>query len=537
MVPLFVQAAETESLSDKPNFVVAFADDWGRIASIYDRNNDPIALHQFVKTPRFDEVARAGVLFTHAFVNAPSCTPCRSSLLSGQHFWRTGRGAILVGAQWDETIPSWPLLLNSAGYTIGKSYKVWSPGTPADAPFGGKKFAFEKHGRQVNQFSQNITKRLEKGVTLEDARSELLAETAGNFGDFLKSRPAGKPFCYWYGPTNVHRLWTRGSGKALWGIDPDQLQGHLPGFLPDVPEVREDVADYLGEIQAFDAQVGVLIDRLKQDGLWENTIFIISGDHGPPGFPHGKCNLYDFGTRVPLAICGPGVSRLPATANGKPTGPRVVDDLVSLPDLAPTILELAGVPEPSVMTAHSLVPLLRSEASGLIDPRRDHVLIGRERHVQNARAGMLPYPQRAIRTADHLLVINYHPERTPMGDEQPPAAGGWTFDVLANNTRATFPDMDAGVTKAWIVMNPTSAGNAYRWSFAKRPEVELYDVRKDPHQLVNLAEGAGQDDPAIQATIKQLRTRLEQELIATGDPRLTGSRDTFDKPPFTGEGN
>lgn len=533
-----VLGADPQAAS-RPNFVFAFADDWGRIASIYQetgQGKDPIALHQFVKTPAFDEVARNGVLFTHAFVNAPSCTPCRSSLLSGQHFWRTGMGAILVGAQWDDSIPAWPLLLNEAGYHIGKSYKVWSPGTPADAPFGGRRFAYEQRGRRINNFSETATKLVSEGATIEAARQELLAETSGNFADFLKARPEGRPFCYWYGPTNVHRLWVRGSGEALWGIDPDSLKGQLPPFFPDVPEVREDVADYLGEIQAFDAQVAVLIQQLKDKGLWENTVFIISGDHGPPGFPYGKCNLYDFGTRVPLAICGPGVKKFAISKPEASAQPRVVHDLVSLPDLAPTILQMAGVPVPEVMTARNLLPILQSEAAGHVDPQRSHVLIGRERHVQNARAGRLPYPQRAIRTPEHLLVVNYHPERSPMGDGAPTPPEGWDFNVLAENTRATFADMDAGITKAWIVMNPSSAGLAYTLSFNKRPEVELYDLKNDPHQMVNLAIGARAEDPHVQATIRELRERMEQELRSTGDPRLTGTKDTFDKPPFTNEG-
>ena len=116
-------------------------------------------------------------------------------------------------------------------------------------------------------------------------------------------------FAYWFGPTNVHRKWTKGSGKKLWDIDPEKLKGKMPAFLPDVHPVREDLADYLGEIAAFDAGLGILIEELKKVGEYDNTIIVVSGDHGPPGFPHGKCNLYDFGTRVCLAIAGPHLNR------------------------------------------------------------------------------------------------------------------------------------------------------------------------------------------------------------------------------------
>src|SRR5690606_31499039 len=129
------------------------------------------------------------------------------------------------------------------------------------------------------------------------------------------------------------------------------------------------------------------------------------GDHGPAGFPHGKCNLYDFGVGVALAIAGPGVK-----------GGRVVDDFTILPDLAPTFLEAGGVEPPAAMTARSLVNVLRSEEEGLVDASRTAAFTGRERHVAMAREGHLPYPQRAIRTAGYLLVINFRPDRYPLGD-------------------------------------------------------------------------------------------------------------------------
>jgi len=137
----------------------------------------------------------------------------------------------------------------------------------------------------------------------------------------------------------------RGSGQKLWGLDPDALKGKLPAFLPDVPVVREDLADYLGEVQALDAAMGVLLEELDRAGERSKTLIAVSGDHGAPGFPHGKCNLYGFGTGVSLAITGPGVQ-----------GGRVVDDFVNLPDLAPTFLEAGGLKPPAVMTGRSLWP-------------------------------------------------------------------------------------------------------------------------------------------------------------------------------------
>jgi arylsulfatase A-like enzyme len=516
MVPAALAADEK-----RPNILFAFADDWGRYAGAYARLDGPGGINDVVRTPNFDRVAGEGVLFRRAFVSAPSCTPCRSALLSGQHFWRTGRGAILRGAVWDDSIPAFPPLLRDSGYHIGETFKVWSPGTPNDAPFGAGRYAYERAGNRFNQFSENATRMVAGGMRIETAKEVLYDEVLGNFNAFLSDRKPDQPFCYWFGPTNVHRKWIKGSGKKLWGIDPDALAGKLPPFLADVPEVREDLADYFGEIQAFDAALGVLLRRLEAIGELDNTLVVVSGDHGPPGFPHGKCNLYDFGSSVSLAVRWGGIP-----------GGRVVDDLVSLTDLAPTFLELAGVAVPQTMTGRSLVGVLKGGESGRVDPGRTAVFIGRERHVENARAGSLPYPQRAIRTYNYLYIINFKPDRTPLGDlyrldgDNPP-----TVEEMTEDTRVTLPDEDAGPAKAWLV----SQRNNPRWkpyfdlAYAKRPREELYDLKADPYEVKNVARESRYAEISA-----ELEDRLLGELRRTGDPRLIDDGKFFETPPMAG---
>lgn len=507
--------------SKRPNILFAFADDWGRYASAYAKLDGPGTINDVVRTPNFDRIAAEGVLFRHAFVSAPSCTPCRSALLSGQHFWRTGRGAILRGAVWDGSQPAYPLLLRESGYHIGETYKVWSPGTPGDAPYGAGKYAFEKAGGRFNQFSRNVTKLVNEGRTIDAAKQSLYDEVLGNFNAFLSARPTDQPFCYWFGPTNVHRQWIKGSGKALWGLNPDDLKGKMPPFLPDVPEMREDLADYFGEVQAFDAALGVLLKRLAETGELDNTLIVVSGDHGAPGFPHGKCNLYDFGSSVSLAMRWGGAK-----------GGRVVDDLVSLTDLAPTFLELGGVAVPDRMTGRSLVEVLQSAQSGQVDPRRTAVFIGRERHVENARADFLPYPQRAIRTHDFLYIINFKPDRWPLGDpyrlasDNPPSAA-----ELTEETRVSLPDEDAGPAKAWLVgvRNDPRWKPHFEWVYGKRPREELYDLKSDPQQTKNVAA-----DPAYAKARAALEQQLLAELQRTGDPRLVDDGRFFETPPLSG---
>ena len=506
----------------RPNIVFAFADDWGRYASAYRNQLQESTIHELIETPNFDRVADEGALFLNAHVPAPSCTPCRSSILSGRYFWQTGLGAILTGARWDESIPTYPLLLEEAGYHIGYTYKVWTPGITEHAPYGGERTAYESAGIRFNDFSEETTKRLDT-LSIADAKQELFDEVRGNFDSFLAARPDDTPFCYWWGPTNTHRTWERGSGKELWGLDPDDLKGRMPAFLPDVHDIREDFNDYLGECVAFDMGLGVILERLEAIGELDNTLLVVSGDHGIPGFPRGKCNLYDFGTEVALAV----------RWRGQVSPGRTISDFVNLMDLAPTFLDAAGVDHPEGMTARSLMPLLKSAESGRIEEQRDFVVTGRELHMLS-RESQLPYPQRAIRTDDFLYIHNFEPDRWPAGDPDgldddntvPPP---WE-DILTDYL-AVYGDLDLGPTKAWMIYNRAreDVKPLFELGFGKRPQEELYDLRKDPDYMENVAY-----DSEYEQIRADLFSRLMAVLEEQDDPRVTESPPRFELPPYGG---
>jgi uncharacterized sulfatase len=506
----------------RPNILFAFADDWGRYASAYRQFEGDSTPNALIETPNFDRVASEGVVFTNAFVPAPSCTPCRSSILTGQYFWETGLGAILQCAEWDDSIPSYPLILEDAGYHIGYTYKVWGPGTPPNQPYGGKRTAYNPAGSRFGRFSHFVTDNAaELGV--EGAKQVLYDEVRTNFDAFLADRPDDAPFCYWWGPTNTHRTWERGSGKALWGLNPDDLEGRMPGFLPDVPDVREDVCDYLGECLALDAGLGVILDRLEETGELDNTLVVVSGDHGIPGFPRGKCNLYDIGCEVAMAARWPG-----RIAPG-----RVVDDMINLMDLGPTFLQAAGLQPPACMSGRGLLDLLESPASGQVEADRDAVVMGRERHVARARPGNVPYPQRAIRTKDFLCIRNFAPDRWPMGDPNgldDPKTVPPPFDELASNTFVAYPDMDASPTKAWMVHHRSEENvqALFEMGFGKRPEFELFHLAKDPNYLNNVAY-----EPEYLDIRRNLNERLMAALRENNDPRVVEPACRFERLPFT----
>jgi uncharacterized sulfatase len=226
--------------------------------------------------------------------------------------------------------------------------------------------------------------------------------------------------------------------------------------------------------------------------------------------------VHDFGSAVPLAI------RWPKQIAAQ----RVINVPVSLIDLAPTFLAAAGLVSPDDPNGQNLLPALQD--GGTDAALRGWALIGREVHVAEARTARLPYPVRALRTADFLYVKNFKPERWPMGDPLGVNTNAApSFEQVLQNTRITFADIDASPTKAWLVehRNEKHLEKFIDFAWSKRPAEELYDVRKDSHQLNNLA-----GDPAYTTVLKKLRDQLMSELKANNDPRLLD--DAFDRPPY-----
>lgn len=464
---LRAQPMEASDAPERPNIVFAFADDWGVHAGAYGTEG--------LDTPTFDRLAEKGVLFENAFVTTPSCTPSRGAVLTGQHSWRLGPGANLHSTLPDD-LPVYPLLLrDEANYFVGHEGKGWGPGNLAA---GG--------------------------------RTEPPSGSAFNgFAEFLDDRPNDRPFAYWFGSHDPHRDYDPALRDSM-GIDPSPVS--VPPYLPDVDTVRRDIANYYAEVERFDRAVGALIEKLEAAGELSNTLIVMTSDHGWP-FPRGKSNLYDAGTRVPLAVYWPD-----AMAEG-----RTVRDFVSLTDLAPTFLEAARVPRPDQITGRSFLDLLTGEEGGWVAAHRSRVLLAKERHHGRCRPNGRGYPSRAIRTTNYLYVRNYKPDRWPAGSP------------FLSSSQWIFSDTDDGPAKRWMIAhaNEPKVRVTFLQSFAERPAEELYDLRTDPHQLKNVA-----DEAAYESVKAHLSTTLQQELRALDDPRQAGSGDQFDHYPYyTGYGS
>ncbi len=447
----------------QPNILFAIADDWSW-------PHASIAGDTVVKTPTFDRVAREGVMFTNAYVSSPSCTPSRGAILTGQFHWRLEEGANL----WSKLKPKfevYPAILERAGYHVGLTKKGWGPGD------------FRAGGRDRNPAGKGYK----------------------DFGRFMAERGEGQPFCYWYGGYDPHRPYEWESGVKS-GMDPVKVE--VPGCFPDCEVVRKDICDYYLEVQRFDKEVGDILVAIERMGELENTIVVITGDNGMP-FPRCKSNLYDMGTRMPLAI----------RWGERVKGGRVVDDFVSLTDIAPTFLEAAGVGVPVAMTGASLMGILTSEKAGRVEQERAHVLTGKERHAW-VRWGGLGYPCRAIRTDEFLYIRNFEPDRWPAGDP---------------DDNRIYPlgygDVDACPTKTYMLehKDEPEVKRLFESAFLKRAPEELYDLKKDPEQLNNVA---GEAEYA-QAKAK-LAKRLMDELRRTHDPRSVGGGEVFDRYRYFG---
>jgi uncharacterized sulfatase len=460
----------------RPNILFAIADDWSwPFASV--------AGDKSVNTPTFDRIAREGVVFRHAYAVAPTCTASRGAILTGQWFARLEEGSNLHG-----TLPAkfdvYPDLLEKNGYAVGLTGKGWGPGN------------WKIAGRTRNPAGPDFQRRTNDPPASGMHRNDY----SMNFADFLSQRPKGAPFCFWYGGYEPHRVYEKGSGARAGKKLADV---HVPECLPDVPEVRNDLLDYALEIDWFDTHLGRMVKTLEEVGELDNTIIAVTGDNGLP-FPRCKANLYDCGTHVPLAV------RWGAEVKGG----REVQDFISLADLAPTFLEAAGLKPTSVMTARSFVGALTSGKSGWVDPKRDHVLVGRERHTVAQPEGTGGYPMRAIRTRDYLYIRNCKPDRFPAG-----------ADIAGREYR----DIDNGPTKGFMIAhrNDPAISNLFELSFGRRPAEEIYDLRKDPAELRNVATNRNMD--GVKA---RLSAELDRQLKEWRDPRALGQGNVFDSYPM-----
>jgi len=475
---------KTDLNSPKPNILIAIGDD----ISYPDMSAYGSAI---VKSPGFDRVAREGILFNNAYTPNAKSAPSRACFLTGRNSWQLEEAGNHVPF-FPQKFTTFMEVLGQNGYHVGYTAKGWAPGTAVDSA---------GNPRQLTGKAFNTRK------TTPPASGMSKIEYAANFEDFLNSNDNKKPFCFWYGSNEPHRVYEYGSGIEKGGKNISDVL-NVYKFWPDNDTVRNDILDYAFEIEYFDSHLLKMLDILEKKGELENTIIIVTADNGMP-FPRMKGNAYEYSNHMPLAIMwGKGI---------KNPG-RILNDYISFIDIAPTILEAAGVKQNESgmqpIQGKSFLNILFSGKNGTADKTRDHVLTGQERH-DVGRPDDAGYPIRGIIKNGFYYIKNYKPDRWPAG-----------------NPETGYLNTDGSPTKTLILNIKRSGRSDELWNlnFGKRVEEELFNIVTDPQCLINLAEKT-----EFISLKKELSEQMEKELLEQGDPRMLGNGDLFDKYPYAEE--
>lgn len=398
--------------------------------------------HPVIMTPGWDSLAAEGTRFTHAFCTSPSCSPSRSVMLTGMHTHANGMYGLAHSYHHFAsmgTVKSLPATLGAAGYRTVAAGK------------------FHVAPPEVYAFEHNHP----GGTPLEVAAAARQYFTMDD----------GRPFFMYLGTKEPHRPF---SNQLVDDVSPEDVV--VPPYLPDTPECREELAMYYGSVRQADLGLAEIIKGLKETGRWEDTLVIAISDNGI-AFPGAKTNLYEPGVRLPCVVRNP-----LAQAQG-----GTCDAMVAWCDLAPTILEYAGVdhePEkgPSIQGRSFLGVMEQEHVEGWSE-----VFLSHSFHEVT-----MYYPMRCVRERRYKLIWNI-----AHGLEFPFASDLWES--------ATWQ----GVLKR----GDRHYGKRTVEALLHRPAFELYDIETDPDEVNNLA-GSVEYADVLAALQEKMRGYQER----TGDP-------------------
>ncbi len=465
----------------RPNIVLLIADDasWQHFGTYGAKALD---------TPNVDKMAELGLVFENAFASSPTCSPSRSAILTGRNSFELEDGMLLTGYL-PKKFDTYPAILEKAGYKIGSTGKGWGPGG--------------LYGRPANPAGTPYTY-LTKNFYRSEFDESPVAEVnyAGNFNNFLFDRQENQPFAFWIGFQEPHTPYAKRFATHRQ-IKNSDIQ--VPSFYPETETTRSVIASYLAEIEHLDDQVGAVFEVLDNHEELDNTLIIFTSDNGMP-FPRGKGNLYDHGLRMPLIAFWPEII----------TPQRRVDDLISLTDLAPTFIDVAGLKIPDQMSGKSLLDFFLADESGKIRSSGRKVFAGTERHGKKSACKLwslenfLPddakcgnYPSRSIRSNEYLLIWNAIPDNFPIAT-----------------------DVKGGLIKEEIARKNDNKNRYITVNIEKRPEFELYQPVTDPYTVKNLSL-----DPIHSAKFNEMKQELFNYLKERRDPRVLGNHALWDLTP------
>jgi len=413
-------------------------------------------------TPNIDRLAREGMKFTHAHVNIAVCQPSRQSIMTGRYPHRNGAEGF---EPIDEAVPTLQESLHAAGYLNGILGK-------------------EVHLRPKHKFCWDhyITQsQLASGAGI--GRSpEKYYEHSKSFFELAKERK--QPFFLMANAHDPHRPFAGSDQeKRVWGHDLPTFTRQIkdaevpiPDCLPDLPKVRQEVAEYYTSVYRCDQVVGAVIEALKDCGFENNTMVTFISDNGV-ALPFAKANCYLQSTKTPWIVKWPGRVKPGSVDSGH---------LISGIDYMPTVLDALGIEAVDGMDGFSFLPLLRGEKQ----KGREYAFT--EFHQTFARRR---FPMRCVHSRRFGYIVNFWADRTP--PMRMDSTSGRTFKAM----------QEAGKTDSEIAARVTL--------FEHRVLEEFYDFENDPGGLKNLL-----DDPRYHDEVEAARAALKTHMARTGDPAL-----------------
>ena len=428
-----------DNVNERPNILLIIADDL---------SSDDISCYgnKGIKTPNLQKLADAGITFTNAYLTAANCSPSRASIATGRWPVSNGQTDLATGAlpqynvpfsQFFDGIDYLPEVLQKAGYYTAQSGK-WHIGYHWANASGPVKNGFHHTDNDGGQSG------------------------CGNWVQVLEDRPKDKPFFMWFAAHDPHDPWTAPKVHS-----PDDVM--VPPYIPDTKYMRGQLAKYYDEIYRMDSHIGNVVEKLKEQGVYENTIIVFISDNGR-GFWRSKAYIYDAGMKTPLLVSWP------AQIKEKQIG----DQLISAIDLAPTFVESAGL-ESEDYTFQG-----RSVLKNWLDadsPDLNKYIFSE----QNWHGYSSHY--RSVRDTDGFVYIwNGHPERSGIGNK------AFVAEMIKLNDAGELTDLQK---------------DPFRFP---RDEEELYHYKSDVHQTQNLAT-----NPEYAAKLKELRKVFRKWQKLTGD--------------------
>ncbi len=431
---------------NQPNIILIIADDmnWDDCGAYG---------HPTIRTPNIDRLAHEGMRFDHGYVTTSSCSPSRASIITGQYPHNTGAEQLHWGLPNGTT--TFVEGLKAAGYFTAAAGK-WHMGNHI------------KHHFDVINQADNSGFQLPSGDAIEPSKM-IAGQPSGceNWIPTLRARPKDKPFFLWFAALDPHRAYTDSTLET-----PHQLSDvRIPPYLPDVPDVREDLRQYYDEIGRLDLYVGKLVTELKSQGIEENTLIIFISDNGRP-FPRDKTTLYEGGIKTPWIIKWP-AQVIPGT---------ITKSLVSTVDIAPTLSEVGGFASEPTYEGISFLPILIDAEKEI----RQYAFAEDHWHDYEDHA-------RAIFNRQWKLIRNDY------------------VDIAAT------PSADAGRSLTWKAMQELKKQNKLTTAqlncfMTPRSKYELFNLEQDPYEVNNLT-----NEPKHAAIKNELLIALEDWSIKTGD--------------------